>query len=112
MLQVAKRSVMGNIICLVKGDKMKKITLLLTIIFATGLMFAQAPCCKNKASGASCTHTAITKTADVEKAMPACCKAKSAKGLSCCKNKQGNTAASCTSKKWWQVWKKSCCAKL
>jgi len=98
---------------------MKKIVLLIAMVFTVSLMVAQSPCCKNKAKGVSCTHSAqavdATKTADVNKVLPACCKAKAEQGLSCCKNKQTNATPSCSSKKWWQVWKKGCdkpcCAK-
>ena len=91
---------------------MKKIILLMTLVFSLSLVFAQSPCCKNKAEGVSCTHSAqavdTTKIIDGNKVMPACCKAKAEQGLSCCKNKQTSDASSCSSKQWWQVWKKGC----
>ena len=98
---------------------MKKIIVLMTLVFSLSLVFAQSPCCKNKAKGVSCTHSAqavdATKTTDGNKVMPGCCKAKAGQGLSCCKNKQMTEASTCASKKWWQVWKKGCdkpcCAK-
>ena len=98
---------------------MKKIVLLIAMVFTVSLMVAQSPCCKNKAKGVSCTHSAqavdATKTTDGNKVMPGCCKAKAGQGLSCCKNKQMTEASTCASKKWWQVWKKGCdkpcCAK-
>ncbi len=92
---------------------MKKIVLLIAMAFTVSLMVAQSPCCKNKAKGESCTHSAqavdATKTADVNKVLPACCKAKAEQGLSCCQNKvQNSDSPSCSSKQWWQVWKKGC----
>ena len=91
---------------------MKKIVLLMAMVFTVSLMVAQSPCCKNKAKGVSCTHSAqavdATKTTDGNKVMPGCCKAKAGQGLSCCKNKQMTEASTCASKKWWQVWKKGC----
>ena len=82
------------------------------MVFTVSLMVAQSPCCKNKAKGVSCTHSAqavdATKTTDGNKVMPGCCKAKAGQGLSCCKNKQMTEASTCASKKWWQVWKKGC----
>ena len=98
---------------------MKKIVLLIAMAFTVSLMVAQSPCCKNKAKGVSCTHSAqavdATKITDGNKVISACCKAKADQGLSCCKNKQTAATSSCSSKKWWQVWKKgcakSCCAK-
>ena len=88
--------------------------------FTVSLMVAQSPCCENKVKGVSCTHSAqavdATKTADDNKVLPACCKAKAEQGLSCCQNKvQNSDSPSCSSKKWWQVWKKGsdkpCCKK-
>ena len=98
---------------------MKKIMLLIAMAFTVSLMVAQSPCCKNKAKGVSCTHSAqavdATKTADGNKVLPACCKAKAKQGLSCCKNKQTSSPSSCSPKQWWQFWKKGCdkpcCAK-
>ena len=91
---------------------MKKIIVLMTLVFSLSLVFAQSPCCKNKAKGVSCKNSAqvadASKIVDGNKVMPACCKAKAEKGLSCCKNKQTATTQSCSSKKWWQVWKKGC----
>jgi hypothetical protein len=98
---------------------MKKIVLLIAMAFTVSLMVAQSPCCNNKAKGVSCTHSTqefdATKTVDGNKVLAACCKGKAEQGLSCCKNKQTAVAPSCSSKKWWQVWKKGCdkpyCAK-
>ena len=91
---------------------MKKITLLIVMAFTVSLIIAQSPCCKNKAKGVSCKNSAkvvdVNKTVEGGEVLPACCKAKADKGLSCCKNKQLSDAPSCSTKKWWQVWKKSC----
>ena len=82
------------------------------MVFTVSLIVAQSPCCKNKEKGVSCTHSAqavdATKIIDGNKVMPACCKTKAEQGLSCCKNKQTTAAPSCSSKKWWQIWKKGC----
>jgi len=91
---------------------MKKIILLMTLVFSLSLVFAQSPCCKNKAKGAKCSRTAQVengnKVTDGSEVLSACCKAKAEQGLSCCKNKQTSDASSCSSKQWWQVWKKGC----
>ena len=66
---------------------MKKIVLLIAMVFTLSLVFAQSPCCKNKAKGVSCTHSAqavdATKITDGNKVISACCKAKAEQGLSC-----------------------------
>ena len=91
---------------------MKKIILLMTLVFSLSLVFAQSPCCKNKAKGVSCKNSAqvadASKIVDGNETLSACCKAKSEQGLSCCKNKQAADAPSCSSKQWWKVWKKGC----
>lgn len=91
---------------------MKKIILLMTLVFSLSLVFAQSPCCKNKAKGVSCKNSAqvadASKIVDGNETLPARCKAKSEQGLSCCKNKQAADAPSCSSKQWWKVWKKGC----
>ncbi len=80
--------------------------------FMVSVVVAQSPCCKNKAKGVSCKNSAqvadATKTADGSEILSACCKAKADKGLSCCKNNQSADSPSCSTKKWWQVWKKDC----
>ena len=98
---------------------MKKIIVLMTLVFSLSLVFAQSPCCKNKALGTKCSRTAQVengnKVTDGSEVSSACCKAKAKQGLSCCKNKQTSDASSCSSKQWWQVWKKGsdkpCCKK-
>ena len=99
---------------------MKKIVLLIVMGFTVSLIVAQSPCCKNKAPGTKCSKIAQVenenKVADGSVGLSTCCKAKSEQGLSCCKNKQvADDASSCSSKQWWQVWKKGCdkpcCAK-
>ena len=92
---------------------MKKIILLMTLVFSLSLVFAQSPCCKNKAKGVSCKNSAqvadASKIVDENETLPACCKGKSEQGLSCCQNKvQNSDSSSCSSKQWWQVWKKGC----
>jgi len=92
---------------------MKKIILLMTLVFSLSLVFAQSPCCKNKAKGVSCKNSAqvadASKIVDGNETLSACCKAKAEQGLSCCQNKvQNSDASSCSSKQWWQVWKKGC----
>ena len=92
---------------------MKKIILLMTLVFSLSLVFAQSPCCKNKAKGVSCKNSAqvadASKIVDGNETLPACCKGKAKQGLSCCQNKvQNSDSPSCSSKKWWQVWKKGC----
>ena len=92
---------------------MKKIILLMTLVFSLSLVFAQSPCCKNKAKGVSCKNSAqvadANKIVDGNEALPACCKGKAKQGLSCCQNKvQNSDSPSCSSKQWWQVWKKDC----
>ena len=87
---------------------MKKIVLLIVMAFTVSLIVAQSPCCKNKAPGTKCS-----KIVQVENGNEI---ADGTVGLSaCCKNKQVTDVSSCSSKKWWQVWKKgcdkSCCAK-
>lgn len=80
--------------------------------FMVSLVIAQSPCCKNKAKGASCKNTAkildANKTVDGSESLPACCKAKANKGVSCSKNQQSPDVQSCSTKQWWQFWKKSC----
>jgi len=99
---------------------MKKIILLMTLVFSLSLVFAQSPCCKNKAKGVSCKNSAqvadASKIVDGNETLPACCKGKAKQGLSCCQNKvQNSDSPSCSSKQWWQVWKKGsdkpCCKK-
>ena len=72
--------------------------------FTVSLMVAQSPCCKNKAKGVSCTHSAqavdATKITDGNKVISACCKGKAEQGLSCCKNKQTAATSNCSSKKY------------
>jgi len=95
---------------------MKKIALLIWMTLTVSLIFAQSPCCKNKAKGASCSRSAqaadttqtteATQTTDANKVLPACCKSKSEQGVSCSKNKQGTPVETYSSKKWWQIWKK------
>jgi len=91
---------------------MKKIVLLIAMVFMVSLIVAQSPCCKNKVLGTKCSRTAQVendnRVADKSGVLPACCKAKAEQGLSCCKNKQATDAPSCSSKQWWQVWKKGC----
>ena len=92
---------------------MKKIVLLITMAFTVSLMVAQSPCCKNKAKGVSCKNSAqvadASKIVDGNETLPACCKGKAKQGLSCCQNKvQNSDSPSCSSKQWWQVWKKGC----
>jgi hypothetical protein len=92
---------------------MKKIILLMTLVFSLSLVFAQSPCCKNKAKGVSCKNSAqvadASKIVDGNETLPACCKGKAKQGLSCCQNKvQNSDSPSCSSKQWWQVWKKGC----
>ena len=91
---------------------MKNRTFLLMMIFTVSLMVAQSPCCKDKGKGVSCTRTAqavdATQTADANKVLPACCKSKGEQGVSCSKKSQVITAETCSSKKWWQVWKNAC----
>jgi len=98
---------------------MKKIVLLIAMVFSVSLVIAQSPCCKNKAKGIACKNSVqevdVNKTSDGSEISSACCKTKAEQGLSCCKNKGTAAVSSCTSKKWWQVWKKGCdkpcCAK-
>ena len=84
----------------------------MTLVFSLSLVFAQSPCCKNKAKGVSCKNSAqvadASKIVDGNETLPACCKGKAEQGLGCCKNKQTSDASSCSSKQWWQVWKKGC----
>ncbi len=91
---------------------MKKIVLLIAMAFTVSLIVAQSPCSKNKAPGTKCSRTAQvengSKVADGSEVLSACCKAIAEQGLSCCKNKQTSDASSCSSKQWWQVWKKGC----
>ena len=92
---------------------MKKIIVLMTLVFSLSLVFAQSPCCKNKAKGVSCKNSAqvadASKIVDGNETLPACCKGKAKQGLSCCQNKvQNSDSPSCSSKQWWQVWKKGC----
>ena len=97
---------------------MKKIILLITLVFSLSLVFGQSPCCKNKAKGVSCKNSAqvadASKIVDGNEILPACCKGKAEQGLSCCKNKakgvscKNSDSPSCSSKEWWQVWKKGC----
>ena len=89
---------------------MKKIALLISITLTFSIMFAQSPCCKNKAKGASCSRSAqavdATQITDANKVLPACCKSKSGQGASCSKDKLETSVESYSSKKWWQIWKK------
>jgi len=89
---------------------MKKIALLIWMTLTVSLIFAQSPCCKNKAKGASCSRSAqateATQITDANKVLPACCKSKSEQGVSCSKNKQGTPVETYSSKKWWQIWEK------
>ena len=85
----------------------------MTLVFSLSLVFAQSPCCKNKAKGVSCKNSAqvadASKIVDGNETLPACCKGKAKQGLSCCQNKvQNSDSPSCSSKQWWQVWKKGC----
>ena len=85
----------------------------MTLVFSLSLVFAQSPCCKNKAKGVSCKNSAqvadANKIVDGNETLPACCKGKAKQGLSCCQNKvQNSDSPSCSSKQWWQVWKKGC----
>ena len=87
---------------------MKKIVLLIVMAFTVSLIVAQSPCCKNKALETKCS-----KIVQVENGNEI---ADGSVGLSaCCKNKQVTDVSSCSSKQWWQVWKKGCdkpcCAK-
>ena len=76
------------------------------------LVIAQSPCCKNKAKGVSCKNSVkvldTNKAVDGSEPLPACCKAKADKGISCCRNQQSADVQSCSTKQWWQFWKKSC----
>jgi len=95
---------------------MKKIALLISMTLTFSIMFAQSPCCKNKAKGTSCSRSAqaldatqttdATQITDANKVLPACCKSKSGQGVSCSKNNQETSVESYSSKKWWQIWKK------
>ena len=88
---------------------MKKIVLLIVMAFTVSLIVAQSPCCKNKAKGASCKNSPqsvdANKIVDGSEVLPACCKSKAEQGLSCSKKEQATSALSCSSKKWWQIWK-------
>ena len=92
---------------------MKKLITILIALFTVSMLISQeAPCCKNKQPGTKCPHSAKViqdENATDVKDLPACCKAKAAKGLSCCKTaKQDGTSCNSDQKQWWKFWKKGC----
>ena len=91
---------------------MKNIVLLISILFSLNVLVGQSACCKNKAKGVSCARS-VEAVVDSENnpaeiVKSSCCKNKSNQGVSCSKNKENSINTTCSTKKWWQIWKKGC----